>query len=92
MKWQVSRVVKYRYSREVLEALGDHGLCPRPDTPPARVREALSDLYRYEIRRLKRQLLEGRFSKSEYSALVLKLRKRYGLLSVPVGLWARADG
>lgn len=83
--------MRYRYSPEVLEALGDHGLCPTPDTAPARVREALSDLYRYEIRRLKRELLEGRFPTSEYSALVLALRKRYGLLSVPVALWARRD-
>ena len=83
--------VKYRYSTEVLDALADHGLCPGPHTPPARVREALSDLYRYEIRRLKRQLLDGGFQKSEYSALVLALRKRYGLLSVPVSLWTRPD-
>lgn len=81
----------YRYSSEVLDALGDHGLCPGPATPPARVRQALSDLYRYEIRRLKRDLLAGRIPKSEYFGLVLALRRRYGLLSVPVGLWAREE-
>jgi hypothetical protein len=88
----IGPLVTYRYTPEVVDALADHGLCPRPDTPPGRVREALSDLYRFEIRRLKSQLLEGRFPKSEYTAQVLALRKRYGLLSVPVALWARLDG
>ena len=83
--------MRYRYSPEVLEALAGHGLCPQPDTPPARVRDALSDLYRYEIRRLKSQLLAGRFPKSQYVGLVLDLRQRYGLLSVPVTLWARRE-
>ncbi|MGH9409715.1 MAG: hypothetical protein ACRD1V_09710 [Vicinamibacterales bacterium] len=79
----------YRYTPEVLEALAEHGLRPQPDTAPARVREALSDLYRYEIRRLKQDLLHGRVPKAQYSSRVLALRKRYGLLSVPIGLWAR---
>lgn len=83
--------MRYRYSAEVLEALGDHGLCPGPGTPPARARQALSDLYRYEIRRLKRDLLAGRIPKPDYYGLVLALRRRYGLLSVPVGLWAREE-
>ncbi|HEY3883798.1 MAG TPA: hypothetical protein VGL62_01225 [Vicinamibacterales bacterium] len=81
----------YRYAPEVLEALAEHGLRPLPDTAPARVREALSDLYRYEIRRLKQNLLLGRVSKPDYPSLVLALRKRYGLLSVPIVLWARPE-
>jgi hypothetical protein len=81
--------VPYRYAPEVLEALAEHGLQPSPDTKPARVRQALSDLYRYEIRRLKRELLAGRISKPDYPARVLALRKRYGLLGVPVAFWAR---
>jgi hypothetical protein len=72
-----------------MEILAGHGLRPGPDTPPALVREALSDLYRYEIRRLKQRLLAGAFPKEEYIDRVIELRARYWLLSVPTGRWVR---
>jgi hypothetical protein len=81
--------VAYEYAPEALEVLAGHGLSPGPDTPPAAVREALSDLYRYEIRRLKRRLLAGEFPKDDYSPRVIQLRRQYWLLSVPVQHWAR---
>jgi hypothetical protein len=82
-------VVRYEYAPEALEVLAGHGLCPGPGTPPAFVREALSDLYRYEIRRLKRRLLAGEVLKERYSDHVIELRKQYWLLSVPVDRWSR---
>ena len=82
-------VVRYDYAPEALEVLAGHGLCPRPETPPAVVRDALSDLYRYEIRRLKRRLLAGEFPKDDYSAHVIELRRQYWLLSIPVQRWSR---
>ena len=81
--------MRYDYAPEALEVLAGHGLCPNPDTPPAAVREALSDLYRYEIRRLKRRLLAGEFPKEDYSPRVIQLRRQYWLLSIPVHHWAR---
>ena len=83
--------MRYEYAPEALEVLAGHGLCPRPETPPATVREALSDLYRYEIRRLKRRLLAGEFPQDEYSSRVIDLRRQYWLLSVPVQRWSRPD-
>lgn len=82
-------LVGYEYAPEALEVLAGHGLCPGPDTPPAVVREALSDLYRYEIRRLRRRLLAGEVPKAEYSDHVIGLRKQYWLLSIPVERWTR---
>ena len=79
----------YEYAPEALAVLAGHGLSPGPQTPPPTVREALSDLYRYEIRRLKRRLLAGEFPKEEYAARVIQLRRQYWLLSVPVEHWAR---
>jgi hypothetical protein len=79
--------VAYRYEATVLEALAGHGLAPTSDTPPALVREALSDLYRYEIRALRRALLAGRVPKAEYIDHVLALRRKYWLLSLPLGRW-----
>ena len=79
----------YEYAPEALEVLAGHGLRPGPATPPAVVREALSDLYRYEIRRLKRRLLEGEIAREAYSGHVIGLRKQYWLLSIPVERWVR---
>jgi hypothetical protein len=80
--------VEYAYPAEILEALAGHGLRPTPTTPPAVVRDALSDLYRYEIRRLRQRLLAGEIAKQDYSNHVIALRKRYWLLSLPVQHWA----
>ena len=85
--------VAYTYYDWILEALAGHGLVPRGDTPPAALRDAVNDLYRYEIRRLRRSLLAGDFPKAEYATRVIELRKRYLVLSVPVAQWVvgRAD-
>ena len=82
-------LVTYEYAPEALEVLAGHGLQPRPDTRPAVVREALNDLYRYEIRRLKRRLLAGDIPTERYSEHVIGLRKQYWLLSIPIGRWVR---
>jgi hypothetical protein len=82
----------YRYYDWVLDALAGHGLMPRAATTPAALRDALSDLYRYEIRRLRRSLLAGRIPKADYAQHVIALRKRYLLLSVPVERWVMPAG
>ena len=82
----------FEYAPEALAILAEHGLRPGPSTPPRVVRGALSDLYRYEIRRLKRRLLAGEFPKDRYLDLVIELRKHYWLLSVPVERWVRTRG
>jgi hypothetical protein len=82
----------FTYDARVLEALQGHGLQPLPATSPERLRDALSDLYRYEIRRLRAELLAGRVVKQDYSGLVIALRRRYWLLSVPVQSWVHRPG
>jgi hypothetical protein len=81
--------VRYEYAPEALAILAEHGLQPGPDTRPAVVRQGLSDLYRYEIRRLKQRLLSGAFPKEEYIDRVIELRRHYWLLSVPIARWVR---
>lgn len=83
--------VAYRYTPEVLEELAGHGLVPAPHTPPAILRDALRDLYKYEIKVLKARLLAGAFPRPEYADRVIRLRRRYPLLSVPVHLWVLPD-
>ena len=77
----------YRYRREVIDALARHGLAPGRDTPPQLLRDALNDLYRYEIRRLRLRLLRKDFPRSEYVPKVLGLRAKYLLLSMPMAEW-----
>ena len=79
----------FEYAPEALDILAVHGLQPVPDTPPSVVRAALNDLYRYEIRRLKRRFLAGEFPKERYLELVIELRTHYWLLSIPVHRWVR---
>ena len=64
---------------------------PLPETPPEQLRDAIRDLYRFEIRQLRRALLDGRIPKRDYAAHVVQLRKRYMLLSLPVNAWAAVD-
>jgi hypothetical protein len=85
-------VETFTYDARILEELRGHGLDPLPTTSPRRLRDALSDLYRYEIRRLRDELLAGRIPKQNYAGHVIELRKRYWLLSVPVDLWTAGPG
>ena len=66
-----------RYAATVLEALAAHGLRPRPETPPRALRDAVNDLYRYEIRLLRDRCRAGEFPSSELAAHVRQLRRRY---------------
>ena len=77
----------YTYHERVLDGLAGHGLIPTAETSPQQLRDALRDLYKYEIRRLRDRLIAGEFPKSEYAGHVVALRRRYWLLSVPPELW-----
>jgi hypothetical protein len=77
----------YRYRPRVLEELAHHGLRPLPGTEPQQLRDAVRDLYKYEIKRLRGELLAGQFPKNEYADRVIALRQRYSLLSLPLELW-----
>jgi hypothetical protein len=83
----------YAYRAPILEELARHGLQPRPSSSPGQLRDAVRDLYKYEIKRLRGELLAGRFPKSEYAGRVLALRRQYRVLSIPMELWlAPPDG
>ncbi len=79
----------WTYPVELLEGIVRFGLAPTPGTPPRLVRDHLSDLYRFEIRRLRGRLLAGEFPKGEYVDRVIALRKRYWPLSLTPEQWER---
>jgi len=79
--------VSFSYRDDVLHELARHGLGPTSTTTPQQLRDAVRDLYNYEIKRLRGELLASRFPKTEYAARVVALRDRYPLLSLPMELW-----
>jgi hypothetical protein len=77
----------YTYRPRVLEELARHGLHPLPTTSPERLRDAVRDLYLYEIRRLRGELLRGNIVRTHYADHVIALRRKYPILSVPTETW-----
>jgi hypothetical protein len=77
------------YPVEFLMSLAAFGLAPTPETPPAVVRDALNDLYRYELRTARDRLRAGAFERSRYLEIVVALRKKYWLLTLPLAAWER---
>jgi len=77
----------FQYQPEILAQLLTHGIRPLPGTRPALVFRHLGDLYRYELRRLKRMREAGLVPAAQYGKRVVDLRRRYPLVSVPVRQW-----
>ena len=75
----------YRFRADVLEELLKHGVRPRSSTRPELVHEFVSDLYRYEIRRLRSRLVRGEIPKAGYYDRVVALRRQYPLVSLKPG-------
>jgi hypothetical protein len=80
---------RFHYRTDVVEQLWRHGVHPREHTPPDLVHGFVSDLYRYELRRLRVCLLKKEFPKPEYYGRVVELRKRYWLISTKAEEWLR---
>ena len=79
--------VTFRYRPEIVEALLGHGVRPLTTTPPALVHEFISDLYRFELRRLRDRLVKGEIPKEGYYDRVVELRRKYPLVSVKPQFW-----
>jgi len=75
------------YPPELIDGLPGFGLAPTPATPPRLVRDQLSDLYRFEIRRLRDRLLAKEFPKKDYIGHVITLRKKYWPLALTPEQW-----
>jgi hypothetical protein len=83
----VVRDVPYRYRPDVLAQLWAHGVQPTPATPPALVHEFVSDLYRFELRRLRNRLVRAEIPKAGYYDRVVDLRRKYPLVSLKPEQW-----
>lgn len=74
--------MSYVYRADVLRALLQHGIRPTEHTPPELARRFVRDLYCYELRNLREQMLRKDFPKPEYADRVVQLRDRYRVLSL----------
>jgi hypothetical protein len=82
------RAVKvYRFRADVLEQLATHGVRPTASTPPELVHEFVSDLYRYELRRLRDRLVRQEIPREGYFDRVVALRRQYPLVSLKPHQW-----
>ena len=72
----------YRYRADVLEQLWRHGIQPTSSTRPELVHEFVSDLYRFELRRLRDRLVRKQIPKAGYYDRVVELRRTYPLVSL----------
>lgn len=79
----------WQYPPELIAALLTHGVAPRPDVHPRFVRDFVSDLYRYEIRRLKHWRATGVVRKEDYVDRVIALRKQYWVLTLEPSAWEK---
>ena len=84
--------MEYTYHPRILEELAGFGLRPRSSTPPSFAKEFVNDLYRHELRRLRRRLRSREIPGDGYADRVVALRKKYFLLSIRLDLWARPSG
>jgi hypothetical protein len=82
----------WSYPPEFLESLAGHGFAPTPETAPVFVRDALNDLYRYELRLTRDRHKAGHIPKRDYLEVVVSLRKKYWLLTLPAAAWERICG
>jgi hypothetical protein len=80
----------WHYPDDLCALLQAHGISPRPETHPRLVRDYLSDLYRFEIRRLRDERRAGTVAKTDYIGRVIELRKKYIPLSLTPDEWERA--
>jgi hypothetical protein len=79
--------VIYRYKAEILAQLAEHGVIPKPTTPPTTARGVVNDIYRYELRKLRDRYLVGEFSKQDYYRQVVEIRNRYPVMAVLTRHW-----
>ena len=78
---------RFRYRADILAALREHGVAPTGGSRPELIHEFVSDLYRFEIRRLRDRLLAREFPKKEYASRVIGLRNRYRVISIRANDW-----
>lgn len=82
----------YRYHPQILAALEEHGIRPKPTSDPSRVYELLKSIYSFEIREMKARRREaervlGPQPLDAYRRQLARLKERYPVLAIPPHHW-----
>jgi hypothetical protein len=77
------------YPPELVAGLNRVGVSHSADVSPAMAREAADDLYKEELRALRARLLAGEFDRARYVELIIELRKKFWILTLPLSAWER---
>lgn len=81
----------YRYRDDVLAECRRYGVFPTAQTPPELARGFISELYKFELRKLRERYIRREFPKPEYHRRVIEIRDKYPVLALPPRLWLRSD-
>jgi hypothetical protein len=77
------------YPPELVAGLNRIGVPHSGDLSPAVTREAADDIYKDELRALRARLLAGEFDRARYVELIIELRKKFWILTLPLSAWER---
>lgn len=77
------------YPPELVAGLNRIGVPHSADVPPAVTREAADDIYKDELRALRARLLAGEFDRAAYVELIIELRKKFWILTLPLSAWEK---
>jgi len=77
----------YKYRDDVLAECAKHGVFPTEHTPPELVRGFINEIYKFELRKLRKRYMRGEFPKREYHRLVIEIRDKYPVLALVPRLW-----
>jgi hypothetical protein len=81
----------FAWDPDMLDALAILGVRPVSRTPPELVKDYVSQLYRFELRRLRMRFVRGEIAKQDYKGLIIGLRPRYWMLPIPAARWATSS-
>ena len=79
----------YSYPPELVEGLALVGVSCSPDVSPAVTREMADDLYKDALRALRARLIAGEFERPRYVELIIELRKKFWVLTLPLSAWEK---
>ncbi len=78
----------FAWDPDMIQALAVLGISPGPRSSPTLVKDYVSALYRYELRRLRDRYVAGEIAKAQFKTSIIELRPRYWMLSIPAARWA----
>jgi hypothetical protein len=81
----------YKYRDDVLAECRRYGVFPTERTPPELARGFISELYKFELRKLRARYMRREFLKQEYHRHVIAIRDKYPVLALAASDWVASS-